>query len=188
MKNIIYIGFFTFVSLVISTRAGLTKRFLITDIIEHFNPPVDDFSESRKGYEFVYHDDHNLLLVLTNETCLFVNSLDYDRWSLGSHQKNQTEDWLINHVIRNGTLVKNTTLDLMRTKYSDVLANYRCNGKTIYEFDIHEKVAASGADWESQDICKWTPWWQGCQHQDHQSPSPSPSHRRHGSKHHESDD
>jgi len=164
MKNIIIICFFLSTSFVVSTQAGLTKRFLL-DTLQDFIQPVDDFSESRKGYEFVYHDSHDLLLVLTNETCVFVNSLDNEQWALGSYTKNLTEDFVIN-VIKNGTVVKNTTIDLMRAKYSDVLANYRCNGKRISEFDIHETTYGSHQG-GSTDYCKWFPYYHGCQHHRH---------------------
>ncbi|XP_070198629.1 uncharacterized protein [Littorina saxatilis] len=105
---------------------------------------IQDFDDKdRHGYDFIYHDYHDLVLTIHDDSCYFI-SVDESREPFLDDHHLLGPDWpsardgaetLIQHTIeRNETdVVRPTTLAAMRNKYQDLLADFHCAQKSVFE-------------------------------------------------------
>nr|KAG5708046.1 hypothetical protein BaRGS_025184 [Batillaria attramentaria] len=106
---------------------------------------MPDFDVTRKGYEFVYHDTNDLLLTIHDNKCYFAYFEDgsAEEHKLYRH-RDQVEDLMIKIIEANDTqAVTPSSLDDVRVKFEDLLADFRCTGLDVYTvvFEAEFKTA-----------------------------------------------
>ncbi|KAK7498991.1 hypothetical protein BaRGS_00009800, partial [Batillaria attramentaria] len=95
---------------------------------------MPDFDNTRNGYEFAYHDTHDLLLTIHDNKCYFAYFEDgsAEEYKLYRH-RDQVEDLMIKIIEANDTqAVTPSSLDDVRVKFEDLLADFRCMGLDVY--------------------------------------------------------
>ncbi|KAK7503121.1 hypothetical protein BaRGS_00005747 [Batillaria attramentaria] len=124
---------------------------------------VSDFDAQRAGYEFIYHDTHNLVLIIHGNKCYFTEFTDVmDTQLLVDGMKNHTEDALI-AIIENGIGslpdgyelgLRPSTLSYVRDKYTDRLADYHCLDKHLFTLEKVGQCLDCKVGWTRfQDSC-----------------------------------
>ncbi|KAK7498998.1 hypothetical protein BaRGS_00009807, partial [Batillaria attramentaria] len=119
-------------------------------LILDFASGAEDFDvtahpyRSNDEFEFVYHNMHDLLLVMHDNKCYFGNLTDNrhngesteDRMMDSDAYKRVVEVSYLMHVIPDGHVAEHSDLNTMRDLFQDRLADFRCDGKDIYTFEL----------------------------------------------------
>jgi len=109
---------------------------------------IADFDNTKSGYEFIFHDDKNLVLTTKDQNCYYIPLADEDEvrlteeknlFGLAPSARELTEGYVIRQIESHSDYFESTTLEAMRLKYQDLLADYHCAGKQIFEFVLKDR-------------------------------------------------
>ncbi|XP_076436082.1 uncharacterized protein LOC143275678 [Babylonia areolata] len=126
--------------------------FVWVGLLPHFGEStIDDFEDTYQQYDIMYHRNYHLLLAIHGDTCYFVNTpvnkestLDDDSTLLVSRLQ-ATERSLLRHITTNASgEVVPSTLQAVRAKYRDLLADFHCMNKRIFEVNLYHSTATIG--------------------------------------------
>ncbi|XP_076449465.1 uncharacterized protein LOC143285901 [Babylonia areolata] len=96
-----------------------------------------DFDDWMYGVEFIYHAEHGLFLAVNVETdsCYFSKVDDSTKRFFETCHRNFLEMEVYDRIMEEDPNILVTSLEEMRRKYNDLLADYRCTGKHIFEMN-----------------------------------------------------
>ncbi|XP_076470056.1 uncharacterized protein LOC143300340 [Babylonia areolata] len=103
---------------------------------------AEDFDDNTLGYEFIYHDEKDLLLVKNADSCYYTHVPDIvepmltDAGFMFLNVRFSSEAMIIGGITT-GITTSESTLEAMRNKFQDLLADFHCQDKKIYEFVWH---------------------------------------------------
>ncbi|KAK7469665.1 hypothetical protein BaRGS_00036335 [Batillaria attramentaria] len=97
------------------------------------SPTPQDFDYSSLGFEFIFHDQHDLLLIINNDNCYFANLSDMYNGFLEQDKADILKELYMK--IGRGTVAP-SSIQEMRDTYNDLLADFHCADKHIFTVEF----------------------------------------------------
>ncbi|KAK7462609.1 hypothetical protein BaRGS_00038362, partial [Batillaria attramentaria] len=129
-----------------------------------------DVSESDGGFEFIYHEYHSLLLTIHNGTCYFTTIPDSAKGLMPGDRRKLIEGKAETVITsQDQSKLFPTSLHRMQATYHDVLADFHCLDKDVYQLQLFTPKTVTcnfessfepfcGFTQNTDDIFDWTRW------------------------------
>jgi len=121
---------------------------------------IPDFDDVEGTFHFIYHDENNLLLMVSDSSCIYIRVQDSaDETTYLKTYQQKTEEYLVDLARqRFHSRLQNSNLQSVRDLFSDLLADFHCIDHRIYTLtlDFHDiqLVQQTHCQWCSQNHCQ----------------------------------
>ncbi|KAL8603144.1 hypothetical protein ACOMHN_059316 [Nucella lapillus] len=130
--------------------------FVTSDLVDF------DDSNTIPGWEFIYHQEHDLLLTVSSESCHFSTLHEhYANRTLSTANRPATERVVYSLTKAGGSADPRpvpSSLGAQRQKYHDLLATYKCQQKHIYDLPLKAYHVTTSHPSSTSHLSHWNPF------------------------------